>query len=142
VYDLGLDGLLLDDWLDALVHVVVRVFAFHGGSRRTRVVRIMRRRSVLELCSFIVEALAGLFMVAVFEFAVLHGGWVVGVLFGKDFAVLDWLDGGVVVILVDFAVDCFCDLFVADGLDFFAGYGSADGFVDSGVVVAMVEREF
>lgn len=48
-----------------------------------------------------------MFVGAVLDVAVLDAGHLVGVLFGEDLAVLDGLDGGVVVVLVDLTVDGF-----------------------------------
>lgn len=68
------------------------------------------------------------------DLAVLGGNEIVSVLLGKAFLVGDRLDGGMVVILVDFTVDGLCRLLVAVGLHLLLGDRRADCFVDIGAV--------
>ena len=52
----------------------------------------------------------------------------------KDILVLDWLNGGVVVILVDLVVNLCVDLFVLVGLDIFVHDGCCLFLVDCGII--------
>lgn len=70
---------------------------------------------VFELGLFGGEAFFDVGVVAVFDVAVLDAGHLVGVFFWKDLTVLDWLHGGMVVVLVDFSVDGCGGLLVASG---------------------------
>jgi len=82
--------------------------------------------SVLELSLLGLETVADVFVVAVLDVAFFDLAHVVGVLFWEDFGVLDGLDGGVVMVLVDFAVDDLgCVLMLGAGYVFVC-----DGWVD------------
>jgi DUF917 family protein len=72
---------------------------------------------VFELGLFGCEALLNMVVIAVLDVPVLDADTVVRVLFGEDLAVLNGLDGGVVVVLVHFAVDGRCSVFMAGRSD-------------------------
>ena len=90
----------------------------------------------MELSSFLFDTSLDLARITMVVFTVLDGNHVVRVLLGQNLAVLDRLDGCVVVILVNFTVNgsggflmtVFGDIFVHDGGGHF--------LVDSRVVVA------
>lgn len=65
----------------------------------------------LELSGFLLKAGLDRFWVAVLEMTLLGTHHLVGVLFRQDLAVLHGLNGGMIVVLVDFTID--------DGLSFF-----------------------
>jgi len=100
-----LDSLLLDDWLDVLVDVVVNVLTSNGGACNGCVLNITNLAGVLELSSLSSETLLYVVVIAVLDVAVLNTGHLVGVLLWENLTILNWLDGGVVVILVDLTVD-------------------------------------
>lgn len=56
-------------------------------------------------------------VIAMLDVAVLDVAHLVGVLFGEDLAVLDRLDRGVVMVLVDFAVDGGRHILMPSGCD-------------------------
>lgn len=105
VDDGGLDGLLLHDGLDDLVHVVVDVLARDGWARDGRVLYLGDMLGVLELGRLSCQALLHLIWVAVLEAAVLDGGHSIDMLLWEQLAILNGLDRGVVVVLVHLAVD-------------------------------------
>jgi len=100
-----LDGLLLDDGLDVLVDVVMDMLSTYDASVRGSVLGCANSLLVLELSSFGGEALLDVRVVSMVDFAMLCGAHLVSVLLRKNLTVFDWLDRGVVVVLVNFAVD-------------------------------------
>jgi hypothetical protein len=105
VNDRWLDGLLLHNRLDILVNVVVHMLACDGGGGRGRMLRLVDCAGIFELGLFGGETFLDVGVVAVLDVAVLDAGHLVGMFFWENLAVLDRLDGGVVVVLVDFSVD-------------------------------------
>jgi len=105
VYNGGLDSLLLDHWLDLLVYMVVDVLACNSWVGRGCLLSVSHSAGVLELSLFGGQTLLGVFVRAVLDIAVLYTSNLVGVLLREDFTVLDWLNGGVVMVLVYLAVD-------------------------------------
>lgn len=75
------------------------------------------------------------------EGSVLDGDEVVVMLLGKDLAVLDGLNGGVVVVLVNLTVNGRGYVLMAVRGDGFVGDCWSNGLVDSGVVVTRVLKE-
>jgi hypothetical protein len=102
-----LDGLLLHDWLNALVDVVVDVLGFDGPEIRAGVLHFADDLRVLELGRLSRKTFFYMFLVAMLVVAGLNFCRGVGVLLGENLTILDGLNGGVVVILVDLSVDCF-----------------------------------
>jgi hypothetical protein len=100
-----LDSLLLDDWLDVLVHVVVYVLASDGWVGSGGVLSVSNSAGVLELSLLSSQALLSVGVRAVCDVAVLYTSHLVGVLLRKDLFVRNGLDRGVVVVLVDLTVD-------------------------------------
>ena len=127
VYDRRLDSLLLDDWLDVLVNVVVDVLADDILAGRLRVLNISNITSVLELSILFCKTLPDVVVISVLDLTLLNCSQVVCVLFGEDLLVFDGLDSSVVVILVNFAV-------YSLGCTFVLGTGNVlicDSWVDS-----------
>ena len=104
VHDVWLDSLLVDHWLDGLVDVVVDMLTTDLGHGRGGVLRRGTDRLILELSLCLREARLGVLGVTLIMGAVLDWDEVVVVLLGQDLAIVNWLDGGVVVVLVDLAV--------------------------------------
>lgn len=71
----------------------------------------------MELTELSVDTLLSLSFVSVSEFTVYLGCQIVCVLLWEDLSVRDWLNSGVVVVLVDLTVDCLCGLFMSVRLD-------------------------
>lgn len=131
-----LNGLLLHDRLDRLMDVVVHVLAGDDGLHGRGVLALDADRLILELGSFLSEVVLVLLGIVVLNLAVLDGDDLVVVLLWEDFLVLDGLDGGVEVVLVDFAIESGSNVLVLGLVDGLVGDGGGDGLVDGGVVVA------
>lgn len=141
VHDGGLDRLLLDDGLDGLVNMVVNVLAGNGGRRNLGVRNLSHLTGVLELRRLGRDALLHVLRVAVLVLAVLDGSHGVRVLLGEDLLVLDGLDGGVEVVLVDLAVDNLLGLLLLLSVDALLLDGGVDALVDGGVMLAILGEE-
>lgn len=141
VGDSRLDGLLLNDRLDHLVNVVVTVLASNDGSLGVGVCGLTLSGGVSELGSLLLKLLLDSGGVAMVVLAVLHGGSAVGVLLGQNLAVLDGLDGGVVVVLVNLTVDGTSDVLVVSLVDSLVGDSGGNGLVDGSVVLAGLGHE-
>jgi len=141
VGDVWLNGLLLDDWLDGLVNVVVNVLATDGWLDGLGVLALALNVLVLVLGLLQPQLLGNLLVVAVLEVAVLDGGKVVVVHLWLDLLVEDWLDRGVVVVLVNLFVDSGLNILVLDKVVSLLSDGWSDLLVDGGVVVAGLAEE-
>lgn len=100
-----LDGLLLDDWLDGLVDVVVNVLTNNVTSLALGGLDITNFASAAELLLLCLKTLSDVGVVTMLDLTVVDSGLVVGVLLWEDLLVLYWLDGGVVMILVNLTVN-------------------------------------
>lgn len=89
--------------------MVVDMLSLNFGKYARGMSSLVSGAGVFELCSFALEFLTCLRGVTVIELCVLHGCHSVAVLLWKDFLVFNRLDGGMVVVLVDFAVYGFLD---------------------------------
>jgi hypothetical protein len=87
-----LDSLLLDDWLDVLVNVVVNVLTGDGSTLSSLVLNITDLTSVLELSGLGSKTLLYVVIISVCDVAVLHTGHLVLVLLWENLTVLDRLD--------------------------------------------------
>ena len=89
--------------------MMVHMLSFNSGSYASHMLSPMSGAGVLESCSFAFEFLPRCSGVVMLELFALHGSHLVTVLLWKNFPVLNRLDGGVVVVLMDFAVYSFLD---------------------------------
>ena len=137
VHDLGLDSLLVDDWLDGLMDVVVDVLTGGNTCVGLCVVCLVRGGGVLELSGFSRKTLFCLALVLVMELAMLNWDHVVAVLLGKDLLVSQRLHGCVMMVLVDLTVNGLCDVFMTSRLDGFGGDGRIHPLLDVGVVAML-----
>lgn len=96
---------------------------------------------VLELSTLSLEASLDVRVITVFEFAVLDGSHVVVVLLWELLGIVDWLDCGVVVVLVDLPVNGSSDILVTVLIDGLVGNCWGSSLVDGGVVVAGLGHE-
>lgn len=136
VDDVRLNCLLVDDGLDRLVDVVVNVLTSDRGGNRLSVTLGALSTLVTELGGLGLETVGNISVVAVLNLAVLDSAKVVVVCLGKDLTVLDGLDRGVVVVLVDFLVNGSLHVLMAFSVDGLVGDGRGNLLVNSGVVVA------
>ncbi len=79
--------------------------------------------------------------VTVLNLACLNSGHSVGVLFGENLAVLHWLYGGVVMVLVHFTINSGLSLLMALLDNLLVDNGGSDLFVDGGVMVTSLLPE-
>lgn len=79
--------------------------------------RVVDGARVLELGLLSSEAVLDVRVIAVLELAVLNTGHVVRVLFWENLTVMDRLDGGVMVVLVNLTVDRLGDILVTGVVD-------------------------
>jgi hypothetical protein len=86
--------------------------------------------SILELCLFGGETILHVLVVAVVDVAVLDTAHLVAVLFWENFAVLDGLDRGVVMVLVNLAVNGCGHILLSSGSDLLVLDGWVDGLDD------------
>ena len=84
---------------------MMNMLAFHGWSCGSSVPRIVSGASVSESSRFAFELLSGLANIIVLELSLLNSTHVVGVLLREHLLVLNWLNGGVIVVLVDLTVN-------------------------------------
>ena len=90
---------------------------------------------ILELCTLLLETCFDGLLVTMTELSVLNGDHVMLVLFRKDFAVFDWLNGGMVVVLVHLAVNGALSFFMANLCDLLIHNGRSHFLVNSGVMM-------
>jgi hypothetical protein len=161
----GRDGLLVDDGLDVLVHVVVDAFARHRGAGRGRVRGVVSGAGVTVLGGVALEVLRGVGIAAMLEGLVLYRHHILGVLLRAGGGMLDrgtdMLEGtkarrvdlqnllgcdglytGLVVLLVDVLVDGGGDILVFVRADVLLGSGTANVLVDGGFVLSVTGKEF
>jgi hypothetical protein len=109
VNNFGSNSLLVDDWLNILMDVVVDTFSLDSRCNRLRLLGVKDRGSILELRGLFLKPTLNLIVVAMIEFLLLNRGHLMVVFLGTNFTVMDWLNSCVVVILVDFLVDGLLD---------------------------------
>ena len=117
VHHFGDDGLFVDDGLDKLVDVVVGVFTGHDGEIGAGVGCLVGDGGVLECRRYFSNLALSQVVIVVFELLVFDWDEVVGMNLWTDFLVREGLDGGVVVVLVNFTIDGGCEVLVPCGLD-------------------------
>jgi ABC-type Fe3+ transport system permease subunit len=74
------------------VHVVVNVLSCDSCTGRLCVLFGTDFAGILELCSFPFKAFSDVRIVAVLNVSVLYTAHVVGVFFGEDLSIFDWLN--------------------------------------------------
>jgi hypothetical protein len=159
VHNVRLDSLLLDYRLDSLVDVltnvkkmrlsrleqqdtyVVDVLASNSGCDALACCGSLYAPFILKLSLFLNKIPLGGIVITVIELAVLNGTELCSVLLWQNFAVLNWLNSAVVVILVDLLVYCCVYLLVLVGLDRLVNDRRGDCLVDSSVVVSRLAGE-
>ena len=105
VLNVRLDGLLLDDRLDDLVDMVMSVLASDHRGLRMSVSGLAVGGGIPELSGLLLKLLLDGSRVAMVVLTVLDGDSLVLMNLGQNLTVLDRLDGGVVVVLVNLTVD-------------------------------------
>ena len=117
-----------------LVYVVVNMFASNDWCNGVSMLGLALSTRVSKLGSFLLETSLDGGSISVASFAVLNGHHLVLVLFRENLTVLDGLDGGVVVILVDLTVNGGLSLFMLVFMNAFLLDRRIDLLVDGGVM--------
>lgn len=141
VDDFGLDDLLVDDWLNSLVHMMVDTLASNGRSNFLSVLRVVRDRGVSELGTLLLEPHPGLVGLVMFDVAVFDVTHPMLVLLWQDFFGLDRLDRGMVVILVCLLVHGSLHMFMTRWRYTLIGNSGSGLFIDSSMVVTSLAKE-
>jgi len=136
-----LDRFLLDNWLDILVDMVVDMLTCDVGVGRCGVLSATNFAGILELGLLGRETFLYVLVVAVLDVAVLNASHLVAVLFWEYLTVLDGLNGGVVVILVDLTVDRCGDILMSCGSNRLVLNRGVDGLVDGGIMLSISVEE-
>ena len=116
--------------------VVVNVLASNNGHDGAGALALDADHLILVLGSFLGEARLDAVGVIVLKGAVLDGDDVVVVSLLQGLAVIDWLDGGVIVVLVDFLVDGRLDVLMLGLGDGLSGDRRNDLLVNGGIMMA------
>lgn len=117
------------------MYVMVDVFSSNHWCHRVGLLSTTLCPYVLELCTLLFKTCFDGLFVTVMVLPMLDGNNVVLVLFWKDFAVFDWLDRGMVVVLVHLTVDGGLSFFMANLFDRLVHNGRRHFLVDGGVMV-------
>ena len=104
VHNGRLNSLLLDHGLDVLVYVVMDMLSCYCWSGGRGVLSFADCAGVLELCFLGGQTFIDVVIVSMLDVSVLHIMYLVAVLFWKNFTMLDGLDGGVMMVLMDFTI--------------------------------------
>jgi hypothetical protein len=120
---------------------MVHVLAANNGSFRLAVGSVVDFALVFEPCLYACYCLPYAIVVTVVDLAMLDFAELSCVLFGEDFAILHWLHGMVVVVLMDLFVDCCGDLFMLVWLDGFLLDAWCYPFMDCCVMVTGLGNE-
>ncbi len=115
--------------------MVVDTFSLNGRCSSLDVFGVMCGGCVSKLLSFTIESCSGILGVCVFEFLRLNACHLVAVLLWEDFTVLDRLNGGMEMILMNLPVYCGGDVLMSKGLDLFVLDGGGLALIHSGVVM-------
>lgn len=117
------------------MYVVVDMFSSNHWCHGVSLLSTTLYSCILELCTLLFETCFDGRFIAVMVLPMLDGDNVVFVLFRKDFAVFDWLDRGMVVVLVHLTVDGGLSFFMANLCDLLVHNGRRHFLMDSGVMV-------
>ena len=134
-----------------LMYVVVDMFSSNHWCHRVTLLGTTLCPRVLELCTLLFETSFDSLLVTMMMLPMLDRDHVMHVLFGKYFAVFDWLDRSMVVVLVHLTVDGGLSFFMANLCDILVHNSRCHFLVDSSVMVtslvpsevtALVELQF
>ena len=123
------------------MNMVMHVLASNNGGNRVGLFSTCFSAGVLELQTLLFETSLDSVGVTVLNFTLLNSAHSVGVLFRENLPILDWLDRGVVMLLVHLAVDCGLSLLMTLLDDLLIHHGRGDFLVDCGVMVTSLVPE-
>ena len=124
------------------MYVVVDVFSSNHWCHGVSLLSTTFCPDILELCTLLFETCFDGLFITVMVLSMLDGNNVMMVLFWEDFAVFDWLDRGMVVVLMYFTIDGGLSFLMANLCDLLVHNGRCHFLVDSGVMVtSLVPKE-
>jgi len=139
--NMRLHSFLLNDGLDVFVYMVMDALASHCRGGLSRVCGAVCLGSVSKLGSFSVESSPSLLGVFMMKFPVFDGHKIVVVLLGKSLLVSDRLNCGMMMILMNFLIQCSSHRLMLVRFDmFFCDMGS-NVLVNGGLVLSILRKE-
>ena len=124
--------------VDSLVNMVVNMLASNGWLDALGHLSTTLDASALELTGLLLKTSLDGGSISVAVFTIFHGGHVVDVFFRENLSILDGLDGGVVMVLVDLTVNGRLNILVALLHDLLLNNGRSDLLVDGGVWIMSI----
>ncbi len=122
--------------LTHLMNVVMNMLAGNDGCDGVALLGATAGTSALELGGLLLQTGLDGRRIAVMRLTVLYGNDVVVMLFGKNLAILDGLDGSMEMVLVHFAINGSLSLFMAMLGNCFLGHGGGNLLMHGGIMVA------
>ena len=152
MYDGGLDGLLLYDWLDGLtsllatcaritvigsylMHMVVNMLSCNGRIDRMSLAGGCFCSGVVEVCTFLLKTLLHSAVLAMLVLAMFYGDETVLMLLWQDFTILNWLNGSMVMVLMNLSINSGGDLLMLLFLDVLLNNRRSYFLMDSSVMM-------
>lgn len=122
--------------------MVVNNLALNGWGYGLSSLGAMCGGGIPELCRFGVESCLDILRFCVFKFLGLYTCHLMAVLLWENFAILDGLNSGVEVLLVDLTLYGGLNFLMSSRLDLFMFDGRSLSLVNGGIVVAMTTDKF
>ena len=119
-----------------LVDVMMDVLARNGGCNGMTLLCAARGTGALELGTLLLQTGLNGSSIAMMHLAVFYWDDIVLVLFGEYFAVLDWLNGRVEMVLMNFTIDGGLSLFMTVLGHCFLSDSRRDLFMNGGIMVS------
>ena len=152
VDDRWLNSLLLHNWLNGLtmsvavvgkesshwtyfMNVMVNMFASDHRCNGVTFLSSTLRTCILKLQTLLFQAGFNSGIIPMLEIAVFNGSHIMRVLLWQNFTIFDWLNGGVVMVLMDLAIDGSGGFLVAVFGDILVHDCGSDLLVNCGVMV-------
>jgi hypothetical protein len=122
--------------------MMMNAFALDCGCDSLGSFGVVCGRGVFELSCLTVKSCSDVLRIGMFEFFMLHTCHLVAMLLRKNFTVLDRLDGGVEMILINLPIYCGGDILMSHGLDLFVLDSWSLPFVNGRVMMTTSTDEF
>lgn len=116
----------------------MHMFSSYSWRYRSTMLRLSHLPGILELSPLSLEALFDALIIAVLDLTVLNGSNIMAMLLREDFLVLDWLNSGMMVVLVYLTVNGCCGLLVLSPGYMLILNCWVDSLVDCGVMLAIL----
>jgi len=141
VNDTWLDFLLLNNWLDSLVDMVMNMLTTDSGGSTLALCGVVNNTFVTELVLLVYQSTLGVIAVAVVELSVLDSAQFGSVLLWQNLTVLNRLDSSVIVILVHLLVNGCLNILMLMRLDSLVCDARSYRLMDGCVVVTSLLHE-